>query len=267
MLSTAKQFGSVLDIIASPGSIVPRPFRPEVIVRHIVLEADAKDHAKLDVTDSGTLLGQFTISSIKTVNVNVAGLDAIDLDDSNGLPLAAGTGVNLFGTGIFGNSLNLIGSQPVNPGGGEGFTQQFDAEHATLSDGGVQFQFHNGINAVTDEWTNTSPSATMFVKTFSQKVTLSGQDGLTETFSGLTNFGSGPGTLTFAGKGRSAWNSMGPRTSNRTPCRSSPRTPRRRPGACTASTSSCSGRAKTWTSTRPRAPWPRTSSGSGPWMR
>jgi hypothetical protein len=203
VLSTAHQFGSTLVIQADPGIIIPRPIGPIVLVRHITLEADAGIPTKLDVFDGSTLLGQFTISSIKTVDVSVAGVDAIDLNDSNGLPLQFGSSVNLFGGGLFGNSLNLFGSQPVNPGGGElnaGFTGSTATRIASLNDGGVTVQFFSGITSVADEWINTSAASTLFVNTQGPAVALSGSNGVTEQLSGLADGGSGPGTLIFAGK-------------------------------------------------------------------
>jgi hypothetical protein len=195
--SFAVQFGSTLIVKADPGSFGPPPF---VIphVRPILLEADLTDHTKLDVFDTGKLLGQFTIASIKTVDVGVAGLDAVNVDDVNGVPFAGLTSINLFGSG-FDNSLNLVGSQAII--GNEDFTASRVGQNASLSLAGVDFQFLSGIASATDAWANPNPAFTLFVSTQSQSVFLS-KPFLSpgEQLSGLSAGGNGPGTLIFAGK-------------------------------------------------------------------
>src|SRR6516225_6462251 len=81
--SLAFQFGNALFIDADPGLTLPRPGGGTLqLVRHILLQADQTDHSKLDVFDSGTLLGRFSITSFNRVLVSVPGLDALDVDDS-----------------------------------------------------------------------------------------------------------------------------------------------------------------------------------------
>ncbi len=194
-LSTATQTGSTLFVNASAGTFgSPLPFAH---VRPILLQADAKDHGKLDVFDTGNLLGQFPIASIKTVSVNVPSLDAVTVDDSNGLPFANGTSVSLFtlfGTGIgINNSLTLQGSKAIN--GPERFTPGTATQAGSLVLGGVTFQFTGSIASVDDEIANTGA---LLVTAPGPAIDLLGSDGLTES---LISPASGNGTsFTFAGK-------------------------------------------------------------------
>ena len=61
---------------------------PKDKIRSISFQTDQANHAKVDVLDSGAVLGKFTIASLKSVNVNVSGLDAVSVDDTVGLPFA-----------------------------------------------------------------------------------------------------------------------------------------------------------------------------------
>jgi len=196
VLSTATQVGSTLLVTADPGSFILSGighlgFRH---IRPISFQADQTDHAKLDVFDSGTLLGKFAISSIAAVNVSVAGLDAVNIDDSNGLPFATGTAVSLFGSGSF-NSLNLMGSRVIN--GGETYAAGTAAKAGSLAVGGVTFQFSGAISSVTDVLKTTAP---LVVTTFGKLVNLSGQDGITQQLIGLADGSGGGGTLTYRNK-------------------------------------------------------------------
>src|SRR5439155_6382585 len=111
LTTTATQVGTALQVIADPGSVIfvgplHVPFRH---VRQITFQTDPVQHGKFDVLDDGKPVvgAPFAIASIDRVNVSVAGLDAVNVDDSfNGLPFKLGTTVSLFGSGSF-NSLNL----------------------------------------------------------------------------------------------------------------------------------------------------------------
>jgi hypothetical protein len=201
VLSTAMQTGSTLLVIADPGRNLGSIGKaPSVAVigspinqpRPITFQAD---RGLLDVLDSGTLLGKFPISSIKSVNVSVAGLDAINVDDSNGFPFAAGTTISLFGSGS--NSLNLTGSRTIT--GGEAYAAGSGSRAGSLSLGGATFQFSGVIDSVTDTVKTTAP---LVVSSSGQSlgVTLSGQNGVTQQLTGLAGSGGGGGTLTFSNK-------------------------------------------------------------------
>jgi hypothetical protein len=197
VLSTAHLFpNGVLSISASPGTISPPPLL-FFHVRNILLEADAKAPSRLDVFDNGALLGQFPIAKIKAVDVTVAGLDAITVDDSNGPPLAPLTPVSLHGTGFL-NSLNVTGNKAINAD--ETFTPGSATQKGTLESGAVAYDFTSAIATVTDTVPNPSPSNTLFVQTRSPSVFFGSQFLLKERFSGLATGGGGGNTLIFAGK-------------------------------------------------------------------
>jgi hypothetical protein len=195
VLSSATLAGSTLVVNASPG--VFKPVGPGLpIVAHfrtITLQEDAANHAKIDVLDSGKLLGEFKIRAIKTVDVNVAGLDSVKVNDTNGMPFASGTTVSLAGHGSF-NSLTLAGSRVIS--GGETYTAGNGSQPGSLTVAGDTFKFGSTIGSVTDELKTTAP---LVVKAFSQDVTLSGTNGVTQTLSGLSNGGAGD-SLTYSNK-------------------------------------------------------------------
>src|SRR5262249_45932068 len=141
--SFAIQSGSALLVGASPGA----PGQ----VRTITLEADPTDPTKLDVFDTNTLLGQFSIASINSAAVSVQGNDAINVNDRNGDPFNGATDVTLFGSGS-NNSLDLRGNRSL---GGDFFragtvtpTSEQDGE---LAVGFALFQFNHAVNFVSDE--------------------------------------------------------------------------------------------------------------------
>src|SRR5262249_49892526 len=123
-------------------------------IRQTTFQADPVKQGKLNVFDGTTLLNQFDIASIKKVAVNVANLDAVNVDDSNGMPFAAKTVVSLFGNGSS-NSLNLTGSGTIS--GGEKYAAGAGGTAGSLSLGGVTFKFSDVIGTVTDEVTTTAP--------------------------------------------------------------------------------------------------------------
>jgi len=189
VLSSAKQFGSLLNVIGDPGTATS--------VRSILLQTDALDHSKIDVSDTGTLLGKFTISSINKVHVSVAGNDAVKVDDSNGIPFTNVTTISLAGSGV-NNSLALVGSRALNFIGSEIF-QAGSAAFPTaflLGNGAPEFFLNNAISSVTDDLTANE----LVVEAPGQAVTLAGPNGVTETFKGLAGLGAGGSTLTFRGK-------------------------------------------------------------------
>jgi hypothetical protein len=197
VLSTATQVGSALLVTADPGLFgVNLPGHPIVAhIRSISFQTDQANHAKVDVLDSGAVLGKFTIASLKSVNVNVAGLDAVSVDDTVGLPFASGTTVSLFGGGIL-NSLSLTGSRVVS--GGETYAAGNGAQAGSLALGGVTFQFGGTIGSVTDLVKTTAP---LVVKSSGGNVALNGQDGVTQQLTGLAGNGGGGDTLTYSNKG------------------------------------------------------------------
>jgi hypothetical protein len=189
--STATQVGSTLFINASAGT--------STHVRPILVEVDPIDHTKMDVFDSGTLLGKFAIASISTVLVSVAGNDAIKVDDSNGLPFAPSTGISLSGNGA-NNSLALFGSQALNLSGNEVYSAGTATFPGGLSlgtgFGSVVFTFSNAIGSVTDDLITTQ----LIVEARGQEVSLAGPNGVTETLKGLAGTGGAGNTLTFRAK-------------------------------------------------------------------
>jgi hypothetical protein len=191
--ASATLMAGTLNIKMDPGT--------PTAVQTLVMEAESKDHTKMDVLENGVLLGRFPIASIKTVNVTVAGNDRAEVNDSNGLPFApppAGTvGVSLFGTGV-NNSFVLFGSGNINASetyfggvGGAGLSLNLPLGET------VAFGFGNAIGAVTDDLISTQ----LVVETRAQAISLAGPNGLTETLKGLSG---GPGhvgdVLTFREK-------------------------------------------------------------------
>jgi hypothetical protein len=185
-LSSATQLASTLRIVADPGT--------STAARTILLQVDSVNPSKLDVKDNSTLLGQFSIGSINTVNVQVAGNDAIKVDDSNGFPFAPGTSVALFGSGA-NNSLNLLGSRAI--AGGELFDAGTSTQNGLLSLAGSTFHFTDAIAKVTDDLADTG---SLQVQTTAPAVSLVGGNGATETLKGLAGAGGGGNILTFRGK-------------------------------------------------------------------
>jgi hypothetical protein len=189
LLSSVTQNGPVVSISVSPGS--PTSVRP------IVIEVDPVDHTKADVFDTGVLKGQYTIATVNRVNVTVAGFDAIEVDDSNGIPFAPGTNIALSGGGVH-NSLDLLGSQALNFNGNE----IYSAGTATipgglsLGIGAPVFTFSNAIDSVTDD----VAASQLLVETRGQLITQVGPNGVTERLKGLAGLGGGGNTLTFRGK-------------------------------------------------------------------
>jgi hypothetical protein len=195
VLSSATLSGATLSVNASPGVFkAAGPGLPIVAhFRTITLQEDATNHAKIDVLDSGKLLGKFKIHAIKTVDVNVAGLDSVRVVDTKGLPFASGTTVSLAGHGSF-NSLTLAGSRVIS--GGETYTAGNGSQPGSLTLGGTTFDFSSTIGSVTDVVKTTAP---LVVKAFGQNVTLSGSDGVTQTLSGLSIGGAGD-SLSYSNK-------------------------------------------------------------------
>jgi hypothetical protein len=189
LLSTATQVLSTLSINASAGTATS--------VRSIVMEVDAIDHTKIDVLDTGTLLGKFPISSIHRVNVTVAGDDAIKVDDSHGLPFALATLISLSGGGV-NNSLDLVGSQALQLNGNEVFFAGTSGGALGLGTdvGAVVFTFSSAIGSVTDDLATPQ----LIVQAPGQAVSLVGGNGTSETLKGLAGTGGAGNTLEFRGK-------------------------------------------------------------------
>jgi hypothetical protein len=195
-MSTASLVGSTLSVTADPGFFAISPGHPGTeVIRQTTFQADPIQLGKLDVYDGGTLLGRFAMSSIKNVDMNVAYLDNVNVDDSNGLPFAAGTTISLSSySGGFGNSLNLTGSRTIS--GGETYAAGNGAQGGSLTLGGSTYKFNSAIGSVSDSVKTTGP---LVVKAFGSNVWLSGSNGVTQTLSGLSNGGAGD-TLTYSNK-------------------------------------------------------------------
>jgi hypothetical protein len=192
--ASATLTAGTLNITMDPGT--------PTALQKLVMEVDSKDHTQMDVLENGVLLGHFPISTIKNVNVTVAGNDLVEVNDSNGLPFApppAGTvGVSLSGTGVK-NSFALVGSGVINAsetyfggtGGGAGLSLNLPLGAS------VAFGFGNAIGAVTDDLLSTQ----LVVETRAQAISLVGPNGLTETLKGLSGGpGHGGDVLTFREK-------------------------------------------------------------------
>jgi hypothetical protein len=188
---------STLVINASPGSFgISDPslgiFIPPA-VRQITFQADPHQ-AKLQVLDDGVLVpvfengvpvpgGEVPIASIREVDVNLALLDAVHVDDSNGVPFAQGATIKLLNSGSS-DSLNLTGSRTIQ--GGESYVVGGTAATgSTLSLGGSTFQFSGIIGSVTD---SVQITGNLQVSTAGPNVSLSGSDGVWQALSGI-----GPG--------------------------------------------------------------------------
>jgi hypothetical protein len=196
VLSSASLVGSTLLVHADPGSFVrSRPGGPFVAhFRDITLQADPLHPARVQVLDNGHKLGEFAIAKVKRVDVSVAGLDSVIVNDSNGVPFAAGTTISLAGSGNF-NSFTLTGSRTIN--GGETYIAGNGSQAGSLKLGGSTYDFSSTIGSVTDSVKIASPA--LDVEAFGRSVSLSGSNGVTQTLSGLSSGGAGD-SLTFSHK-------------------------------------------------------------------
>jgi hypothetical protein len=185
--ASASQVGSTLSIIADPGTSTAQTT--------VLLQVDSVNPSKLDVSENGKSLGQFTISSINQVNVQVAGNDIVDVNDNNGFPLASGTKVSLFGASGTSNKLEVVGSRAVT--GNDTFIAGTSTSNGTLTEAGVNFSFTGVFQKVSDEVANAS---SLLVHTTAPSIDFTGTNGVTDTLSGLASGTGGGGTLTFEGK-------------------------------------------------------------------
>jgi hypothetical protein len=199
-LSFAFQSGSALIVVASPGAANH--------ARPILLEADPNDHSKLDVFDTGTLLGRFSKASITAAAVEVQGNDAIFVDDSNDDPFVSAN-VKLNGSGA-NNSFELRGSRAV---GGEFFRPGTATQDGELAAGFAFFHFTSAIPFVSDE---VPDGGVVSVEALGQGVDiqsgiLAGETVHTGTFGGLSPNASGGGTtFSFANKANIALQLLSP---------------------------------------------------------
>jgi hypothetical protein len=195
LLSTASLMNGILTVNADPGRfgiILPGHVIPPVI-QQVNFKADVNNHAMLDVSEGSTSLGQFPIAQIKNVVVNLAYLDNVNVDDSNGLPFAHGTTIALTGSSNIANSLNLTGTRSVS--GGETYSVGATAaQGSSLLVDGLRFDLTSNIGSVSD---SLKPEAgTLTISTSGQNVSLSGSNGINQTLSGLGQ--GGGGTFTFS---------------------------------------------------------------------
>jgi hypothetical protein len=205
VLSTATLNGSTLLVNADPGtlSIIHGNGTIGILqhIRQITFEIDKVGNQRFNVLDNGTSLGQFPFASVKEVDVQVAGLNAVNINDSAGLPFAAGTTISLSGSGLS-NSLTLRGSRSIT--GDETYSpgyQEFTGGPnvpAQLKLGGSTYEFSTTIGSVTDL---VHITGSLIVNDGNLgNPSLSGQNGVTQTLSGLYN-GDGAGdSLTFGNK-------------------------------------------------------------------
>jgi hypothetical protein len=185
----------ILTVTADPG-LFGISFRGHVVpptIEQINFKADAKTPGMLDVSEGSTSLGQFSIAKIKDVQVNLAHLDNVNVDDSNGLPFAHGTTISLSGSSSIANSLNVTGSRSVS--GNETYSVGATAaQGSSLLLDGLAFLLNDTIGSVTDSVKPIGGSLT--VVTEGQHVSLTGSNGVTQTLSGLGQ--GGGGTFTFS---------------------------------------------------------------------
>jgi hypothetical protein len=198
--STATLTGNTLQVTADPGLFLfGLPGIPPVRApRHITFQNDPLHAGKMEVLDNGTVLGRFPVASIKTVNVTVAGLDAVTVDNSvRGLPFATGTTVTLDGTSPMfkPNSLTLQGSRTVS--GNETYAAGNGAVAAKLVAGGSSYEFSGAIASVTDLLRTTGP---LFIQASGTDVVQTGTDHVTQRLTGLAGGTGGGGTLTYSHK-------------------------------------------------------------------
>jgi hypothetical protein len=209
VMNGATLTGSTLVVNVDPGVIqissnhpIDRPGGGDTIVFELAeFQVDKAHPGMLDVTFSDSQTGistavqLFPIAKIKTVEVKLANLDGVIVDDSNGLPFAAGTHVLLSGTGGNLNSLSLMGSRGIN--GGETYTAVNGAHDGSLTVGGTNYEFSGAIGSVKDTLQTTLP---LVVKTFGQHVSLTGSDGVTQTLTDLYNGVPGADGFIFSNK-------------------------------------------------------------------
>jgi hypothetical protein len=205
VLSAATQVGSTVQVIADPGtiSIIHGNGTIGIIphIRQITFEIDKVGNQRFNVLDNGTSLGQFPFASVKEVDVQLAGLDAVNINDSAGLPFAAGTTIALSGSGLS-NSLTLKGSRTIT--GGETYSpgyQEFTGGPnvpAQLTLGGSTYEFSNTIGSVTD-LVHITGSLVVNDGNLGNP-SLSGQNGVTQTLDGLASGGGAGSSLTFSNK-------------------------------------------------------------------
>jgi hypothetical protein len=180
VLSTANPVGTTLQVVVSQGT-ASQP-------QQITFQADPLKNSFLDVLDNGSLLGRFSIASVKAVTVQVAGLDSVTVNDSFGLPFGTGVNMTLFGKGDL-NTFNLAGTRPEAAGqidvysAGDGAT---DGSLVALN--GNTFQFTNAIGAVSDSVPSTGG---IIIDAFGAKATLIDSTDGTQKLSGLSLGGAG----------------------------------------------------------------------------
>jgi hypothetical protein len=187
--TSVQQIGKTLFLDAAPGGP-----GSQYTIRQITLESNGA--GQMQVLDNGNLVNKnqpINIGSINAVNITVAGLDEVNINDSNGMPFATGTTVTLLGSGA-GNSMALFGSQAVSG------SETYVAGGASFTPGmvwldGLTFQLSNAIASVNDEIAITG---TLDVQTSGTNVVLAGSNGFAQTLSGM-GFGGGD-TLTYANK-------------------------------------------------------------------
>jgi hypothetical protein len=192
VLSTATLSGPTLLVNADPGTTTIVHGKNGTIgiiqhIRQITFEIDKVGNKRFNVLDNGTSLGQFPFASVKEVDVQVAGLDAVNIIDSAGLPFAAGTTISLFGSGQS-NSLNLTGTRIIK--GGETYTAGDGDQGGSLTLGGSTYEFSNAIGSVIDQVKTTAPLVVKASANFAN-ATMFNQDSRTQTLTGLANGAAG----------------------------------------------------------------------------
>jgi hypothetical protein len=132
-------------------------------------------------------------SAFKTVVVDVAGQDSVNVDDSNGMPFLLGQTIDFDGNGTS-NFVNLFGSRPIDTGAS--YSAGATAGTASkLVEDNLTFNVSNVITQVTDTLQDTGGALTVATSGNGVILTSSGSQ------QSLTNLGpGGGGTFTFANK-------------------------------------------------------------------
>jgi hypothetical protein len=151
-----------------------------------LFELNPTGNRQIEVIHGGTIIGEFSINSIKAVEVTVAGQDDLVINDSDGMPFATRTPISLNGGGT-NNTMVLTGSRGFDTN--ETYSVGATASSVTtLGVDGLNFRLSSAIDSVID--TIPITGGPLDVTTSSQNVELSIP---VNSFQELTNLGPGGG--------------------------------------------------------------------------
>jgi len=159
----------------------------------------------IEVFENGHLAGSANRAATKTVDIVVAGNDAVGVDDSNGMPFIINTTINLEGSGS-GNSLALFGSRSIDTGEDYIVGGTATAQSTILVDN-LTFTMTSAIASVNDTLQLTGGSLAVATSGSGVILTSSGSE---QTFFNLGP--GGGGTLSFANKSQVVLNEFGAAT-------------------------------------------------------